>query len=314
MPDASAPTYPAHPGASFLTTTGTVRCPDGRTLQTYTAGGGDDLILFESGLGQSAAYWGLVVDALLLSPTPEGVRIMGYDRSGLGGSSPPNDGRHVEDIADDLIHVLNTVSGPTGRIVLVGHSWGGPILRVAAHKILSTAYKSTSLASRLAGLVLVDPSDELCSFYFGRGMSWMSWLQSHLIALVCILGLQAGMVRAMLEPLPDPYMAATIAGCTRKAAQATAWELIDLPSKLGWLGGSEERTDVGDLPVTIITAGKGDDLGAEYREQLSGVHKERAAMCSNGKFVVAEKSGHQVIITEPGLVASEALALLLKTG
>jgi pimeloyl-ACP methyl ester carboxylesterase len=40
--------------------------------------------------------------------------------------------------------------------VLVGHSWGGPIVRVAA----------AGVPERIAGLVLVDQTDEGCDMFF----------------------------------------------------------------------------------------------------------------------------------------------------
>lgn len=311
MPDDTMARTPtpaiAHPGASFLTNTAAITLPDGRTLQTYTAGSGEDVVVLESGLGQGAAYWGLVVDVFVSSAAP--AKVVAYDRAGYGGSSRVNDRRDMDALADDLIALLSAQGG-NGRIVLVGHSWGGPILRVAARKILAS---SPALATRLAGLVLVDPSDELCPFYFTRKLSWAFWLQSYLITPFYYLGKQPAITRAILDPLPDPYMAAAVAGCTANAAHATAWEIADFPRKLKWVGGGG-RADVGQTPVTVVSAGKGEEMGAEFRDQLNAAHRRRAESCARGKFVVAEKSGHGINITEPELIVEEAMALLAMKG
>ncbi len=58
-----------------------------------------------------------------------------------------------------------------GRVVLCGHSWGGPIIRVAA---------SSMDPELLAGLVLVDPSDEGARLYDSHG--WV--LSERLTALL----------------------------------------------------------------------------------------------------------------------------------
>ncbi|MET7402474.1 alpha/beta fold hydrolase, partial [Dactylosporangium sp. NPDC005572] len=50
-------------------------------------------------------------------------------------------------LADDLGALLGSLTGP---FVLVGHSWGGPIVRLLASRN----------AAPVKGLVLVDPSDE----------------------------------------------------------------------------------------------------------------------------------------------------------
>lgn len=269
-------------------------------------------MILESGMGQGAPYWGLVVDSFVSSSTP--IKVVGYDRAGYGHSSRVRDRRTLDEMAEDLLHVtaahVSTSSSGSGRVVLVGHSWGGPILRVAAAKLRRSSTSSSSsvlLLSRLAGLVLVDPSDELCPFYFTPKLSWMFWLNSYLSVPYHYLGLQPKTCRAILHPLPDPYMAAAVAGCTLNAAHATGWEIHDFPSKLAR---AAEQSDVGDLPVTVLSAGQGEEMGAEFRAQLNAAHRQRADACERGKFVVAEKSGHGINISEPEVIVREALALL----
>ncbi|CAK9787208.1 alpha/beta-hydrolase [Cutaneotrichosporon oleaginosum] len=279
----------AHPGASFLTDINHVTLPDGRTLQTYTAGKGDDVIVLESGMGTGGAYWGLVVDELVAHP----VRVVAYDRAGYGGSSPATDARRVEDLANDLLALVATLDAR--RILLVGHSWGGPILRVAASKLDQ---------SRLVGLLLVDPSDELCPFYFTRKMTFLLWLGTYLYIVYYYLGMLPKMARGMLDPLPEPYMSAALAGCTKAAARASSMEVANIGSKLR----SCETADLSGVRVTLISAGGG-EMGQEMRDALTAAHKQRVERVK-GRFVHAEKSPHNVNVHEPALVASEAMMLL----
>ncbi|BEI99233.1 hypothetical protein CcaverHIS631_0402760 [Cutaneotrichosporon cavernicola] len=276
MPDRAPTPIPAlaHPGASFLTNTQPVTLPDGRVLQTYTAGSGGDVIVLESGMGAGAAYWGLVVDELVSHP----VRVVGYDRAGYGGSTPANDTRRVQDLANDLVHLLSTLD--MDRLVLVGHSWGGPILRVA------TAQLPPDIKRKLAGLLLVDPSDELCRFYYSYTTIWFFWASSYLIYAAYYLGLMPRIGRAVLDPLPEPYMSAALAA---SLPHAQAWEVMDITTNLRTSGG--------------------DEIGQARRDELCAAHRRRVQIVK-GRYILAEKSSHNVNIDEPGLVAREAMTLL----
>lgn len=116
---------------------------------------GTPTVLFESGAGGSSADW--IPIQVKLSKR---AKICAYDRAGYGwsdslsvlnGSSslqevlPRSIDKHVE--ALDLLLTKAQISGP---ILLVGHSYGGPI---------SLAFEA-KYPSRIKGLVLLDPHDD----------------------------------------------------------------------------------------------------------------------------------------------------------
>ena len=68
-----------------------------------------------------------------------------YDRAGLGWSDPAPQPMSLDDRADDLRAMLSA-AGLTGPLILVGHSYGGYIVRAFAK----------SQPERVAGIVLVD--------------------------------------------------------------------------------------------------------------------------------------------------------------
>ena len=76
-------------------------------------------------MGMSRHTWGAVAPLVAAETTT-----VVYDRSGLGRSPATATPRDVAHLADDLLDVLATLG--TGPFVLVGHSWGGPIIRQAA--------------------------------------------------------------------------------------------------------------------------------------------------------------------------------------
>ena len=115
---------------------------DGRKLHYRQRGTGSPTVVFEAGMGLSSATWGMVQPDVA-----QHTLAIAYDRAGIGKSDWDDHERTVDRIADDLQELLETLPGP---FVLVGHSWGGPILRrLAARKAVD-----------VRGLVLLDPTDE----------------------------------------------------------------------------------------------------------------------------------------------------------
>jgi pimeloyl-ACP methyl ester carboxylesterase len=122
-------------------TTGQLVDVGGRKLHIDCTGTGAPTVVFQSGLAEGSAYWGRIAPAVAATN-----RVCVYDRAGRGGSDPvpaPQDGMAV---ADDL-HTLLSNSGNSGPYVVVGHSTGGPYLRVFAAKY----------PNEVAGMVLLDP-------------------------------------------------------------------------------------------------------------------------------------------------------------
>jgi pimeloyl-ACP methyl ester carboxylesterase len=99
-------------------------------------------IVFESGLGGGEDNWRSVIEQL-----PEGVSAITYERPGMNGSEPDGVPPSPVHIATVLHTALANVASPP--YVLVGHSWGGPLVRAF----------SGLFPKDVAGLVLVDPTD-----------------------------------------------------------------------------------------------------------------------------------------------------------
>ena len=105
--------------------------------------GAGPTVVFESGMGEDASTWNDV--------RPEIARFaytVAYDRPGLGRSERTSLPRNVVQMATDL-HAVLEAAKLTPPYVLVGHSLGGAIVQVFAHRY----------SDEVAGLVLVDPED-----------------------------------------------------------------------------------------------------------------------------------------------------------
>lgn len=99
-------------------------------------------VVFESGLALPLEAWGWVQPAVAdVAPA------VSYDRAGIGRSQPATGPRTAEQATAGLVRLLE-VLGVTGPLVLVGHSYGGLLLRdfVQRHP------------ERVAGIVLLDPT------------------------------------------------------------------------------------------------------------------------------------------------------------
>jgi len=99
-------------------------------------------VVFESGLGGGERNWRAVIEQL-----PPSVPAVTYGRPGMDGSEPDGVAPSPEHIATILHAALGQIASPP--YVLVGHSWGGPLIRAFAG----------IFPGEIAGLVFVDPTD-----------------------------------------------------------------------------------------------------------------------------------------------------------
>ena len=112
----------------------------GRRLSVAISGGGNPTVILETGLGAESSEWG-AVERLLADE----FRIVRYDRANRGASDPAPRPRRASDMLADLRNMLRAKRiGPP--YVLVGHSFGGLLMRLFAAKY----------SGEVAGLVLVD--------------------------------------------------------------------------------------------------------------------------------------------------------------
>jgi pimeloyl-ACP methyl ester carboxylesterase len=136
----------AAPGDAFyLQPWRLVPSADGARLSFYCMGSGSPTVVFESGWEDWAPSW-----AKVQPKVAKWTRACSYDRAGAGFSAPGSLPRTSVRIADELHSALHKahISGP---YILVGHAFGGDIVRTFASRYMS----------EIAGLVMVDadPSD-----------------------------------------------------------------------------------------------------------------------------------------------------------
>ncbi|MFT3851787.1 MAG: alpha/beta hydrolase [Ilumatobacteraceae bacterium] len=265
-----------------------LRTRDGRELFAVRAGGGAPTVVFEAGMGGSHHMWGGVFPGIADITTA-----VAYDRSGLGRSPADPAPRNLQRLVDDLVDVLGQLGD--GPFVLVGHSWGGPIVRCAA----------AAMPERIAGLVLVDPTDEGANVFFSDGNARMARIGVKLSPAMARLGVYRLVTRRLAKKLPEESARGLRAeDGTVAAVRTQCAEMAPSIDDLRRL--RAEPPTPPDVPLTVISGAVSSKLERGRRGEVVTAHRVRARMAAaNGHHVMAERSGHMVPFTEPGLVIDE---------
>jgi pimeloyl-ACP methyl ester carboxylesterase len=132
-------------------------------LMCRWSGIGAPTVVLEAGAGCTSDSWAQVFDAIA-----QFTRVVCYDRAGLGASDPGPRRRTCQEIVYDLQALLINAN-LLGPYVLVGHSFGGQIVRLYAHQhpaevvgmVLVDAVHHDQNARALALLPPVSPTDSL---------------------------------------------------------------------------------------------------------------------------------------------------------
>ncbi|HWD01227.1 MAG TPA: alpha/beta fold hydrolase [Amycolatopsis sp.] len=263
--------------------------PDGRRIRTITGGSGPGpLVVFEAGMSAPAAEW-----VHTQREVAARARTLSYDRAGYGGSDDDPHDRTLERIVEDLSAVLDAV-GETGPVVLAGHSWGGPIIRLFADRN----------PDRVAGLVFVDGSLAECfsvklvkatarSF---RAFSILSRFAGKRMLLRIALphGSAPEISGADLEILLRDY------ACPR-AMRTGARECAHLLAALPTIQ-QLQATGTPRVPTFYLQAGRVDRGMGTIRPLWNRVAEELVAATPQAKLVVVGEAGHLIPQEAPGPV------------
>jgi len=289
----------------------------GQRLHLVRSGTGSPAVVFEAGVAASSLSWTFVQPAVATFATT-----CAYDRAGLGWSDAARSARSVDQLIAELRGVLATTPGPA---VLVGHSFGAFLVLVYCARY----------PADVAGLVLVDPPTEWQDLTDERARLLRRGIQaSHIGGALARVGVVRGCLalltggapgvprnfvrvlgpRALrtLEHLvgevrklpPEIHPAVQALWCEPKCFRAMAEHL----AALGALGqAAAEVPSLGDVPLTIVS---GRDQPAEGLAQ----HRQLTRLSSQGRHIVAAKSGHWIHLDEPEVVVSAIRDIVERAG
>jgi pimeloyl-ACP methyl ester carboxylesterase len=281
-------------------------------MHLVESGIGSPVVVLESGIASSCLNW-----TNIHAEVARFTQVCSYDRASLGWSDAAQTPRVTSHLIDEL-HQLLDAANMSGPYVLVGHSYGGMLVRAYAAKY----------PNEVAGLVLVDPLPAI---------EWMqpSGEQARILRWGVRLARRGaflarlGIVRMSLRMLSSGGRAVPklVARLSSGQAESTLSRLVGEVQKMpretwpmiqahwcqpkGFLGMSEyfkclpqgaaEAAALLEpspkIPVVVLSASNSTAV------QLA----ERAAMASHssrGTHIVAEKSGHWIHLDEPALVVN----------
>ena len=291
-----------------------VNIGDGRRIHLYALGAGGPAVVFESGISATSLNWRGLQKAI--APL---TRVVAYDRGGLGWSDPCGTPRTASNIAVDL-HAALRAAGVEPPYVLVGHSFGGLVVRRFA--LLYPA--------EVAGLVLLDalqpeewsPMSDRHRRMLRIGIRLAR--RGAFLARIGVVRLAVRLFMAGSRRLPRAIgrctsghgatvinrLAGEVGKMPREVWPMVAAHWCNPESFLGMAAHFEalpasanEMRDAAlanGIPVTVLTAGKNPPVPEEAIR----------AIARNTRHVVARESGHWIHLDQPDLVVQEVIEMV----
>ncbi len=282
-------------------------------------GPSEPVVVFESGISATCLNWTEV-----RASVEEFARACTYDRAGLGWSDPAKSARTVSTIVDEL-HALLETAQIAPPYILVGHSYGGMLVRAYAARY----------PGNVAGLVLVDPlspgewlnASPAQARMLRRGVklsrrgAWLARIGVVRAALALMMSgsklapkwiakLSSGRGESVISRLvgevrkmpPETWPMVRAHWCLSKSFLGMAGYLESLPT------GASQALEIGQpgaTPITVLSAANATPEQLKERDQLA--HDSR-----RGRHIIARESGHWIQLDEPRLVV-DAIREMIRT-
>ena len=299
---------------------GTLVSVGNHRLHLRCEGRGRPVVIFDAALGGSSLSWSLVHPAIARI-----TRACSYDRGGFGWSDAGPLPRTAGRIADEL-HQLLRAAGVPPPYVLVGHSYGGLVMRLYASRHLD----------EIAGLVLIEPADpdewarpageqqaliargvRLCRYGAAASRSGFAQLVSLFVragalgpARLIVRLVSRGGLRREDEGILAPVW--KLPPETRRVLRQlwTQPKFFEaLGSQIETIGESAAEliraapADYGDLPLTVISS-------AQASERRLQADSRVARLSTRGRHILAAGSGHWVPLDAPHVVIDAITAIV----
>lgn len=280
----------AHPAPGRLVDVG------GYRLHLHCLGAGSPTVILEAGLGNDVNHWRRVQPALAAE-----TRTCAYDRAGLGWSDPGPLPRTPARVVTELSRLLDA-AGERPPFVLVGHSNGGPYVRLLA----------ASRPADVRGLVLVDPNTEFIDPCPVLPLP-MQAVYGSLVALAPV-----GVPRLAFPwlfpperlPLVPEGRAAHAALRARTGALGALWSEWQATCDL--LAAVRTAAPLPDaLPMVLVAAGR---RPAQQDARIPEFYRQTVARWPGAELVLAERSGHWVQHDQPELVIDAVRRVMARGG
>jgi pimeloyl-ACP methyl ester carboxylesterase len=286
-------------------------------LHLHEQGAGSPVVILESGIAASSLSW-----ALVQPKVAEFACVCSYDRAGLSWSDSCTAARTLHQIVFELTSLL-WHAGLSGPYVLVGHSFGGAVIRAFAHLH----------PLDVAGLMFVDPVSLEYWANCGPGEKRRLRLAARLSRRGALLA-RMGVVRAALTTLAAGHkrvaklVARISAGESATVISRLLGEIQRLPPELWpilrahwsrpkcframaqYLESLPEAARMvrmmpirADIPFVVLSASNATET--ELKERDSWVLES-----TRGRHIRMENGGHWLQLEDPDMVVEEIRELV----
>jgi len=259
QPAAISPTAALPAGEKHLIDVGSYR------LLFWVIPGNDLVVLLEAGGGMDSGEWENLAPRIAQTT---GATVVAYDRPGFGGSDLPELPCDMREESGSLWRALEKL-GLDENLVLVGHSYGGWMIRLHAH----------DHPDAVVGLVFVDPFN--APFVDSHGVEY--WDQHPMTGKL-------------------PFDTSDLEKLTREQKAMVRMVGQGLEPKMAIMRETKIREGI---PVRLITSGRR-FLPQEAEQQAwRRAHEQMVAEIPGAVLVVAEQSGHMIPWEQPDLVLEQ---------
>ncbi|HEX6686244.1 MAG TPA: alpha/beta hydrolase [Candidatus Limnocylindrales bacterium] len=256
---------------------------------------GKPTVILVAGAGEMGLDWAPILPALA-----EKVHVVAYDRAGLGASDRAT--RLTLDAqVDDLVALVDAFGADGSPVVLVGHSWGGLLVQLAAF----------ARPDRVAGLVLVDPFHEETTAKVPWTLRAMSSVLLNLIVVLQAVGLFRSIARRKGREYgrrltDDPRIQAMFIDAY-EACYPTMGQVAMIRAE-GRLADScteqakaaRAAATIPDIPMRVLTATRG--LPPALLTHTREFGAQTAAGFPRGEHTVVPDSSHYIHWDQPDAV------------
>jgi pimeloyl-ACP methyl ester carboxylesterase len=224
-------------------------------------------ILLEAGGAMDSTEWNVLAPRLARET---GATVIAYDRAGFGKSDLPETKYDLREDTAALWRGLRTL-GLDRDLVLVGHSYGGFLIR----------FEAAEHPDAVRGVVFVDP---------------------FTVEFVDIFGIEYCNNHPMMGKLPfDTSRPETLSKFQRACVRMSGAPGSNLAEKIAVM---RQAVVPEGIPVRVITAGIAFLPKPEEQKAWRESHERFTASIKGATLVVAEKSGHMIPFSQPDLIVS----------
>jgi len=289
----------------------------GRRHYLLEKGSGGPAVLFEAGIAATNLNWCHIQEIV-----SEFTSTASYDRGGLGWSSPCRTARTPGNIADEL-HLLLQNAGIEPPYILVGHSFGGLVMRRFA----------LMYPEQVAGIVLVDPMrleewpplDPAKQSTLDRGvkLSRLAIPIAHVgLARLAVTSLlcRSGRISTWLADAAGNGGRHVLGRITHEVGKMPrqVWPIVAAHwSRPGYYAGMcshvesvpetvremQNADPIQEIPVLLLTPGKSVPLSEQHLSRIG----------NNVSQVIASASAHWIHLDEPDLVIDSIRKMVVAT-